>query len=165
VAGAIAGSLLLFVFPHQDSPRRADAVVVLSGSLRGRLPTGLALMRRKVAPTLVISGGFEPKYRLAAPYCRGRVHPSFRVVCFDPRPNSTRGEAQQVARLARAHGWRTIVVVSSTYHLFRTGILFRRCTPARVELVGWDPPPLSWAKGVVSEWAKLAVALALRRAC
>jgi hypothetical protein len=122
-------------------------------------------MRRKVAPTLVISGGFQPKYRLATPYCRGHAHPPFRVLCFDPEPNSTRGEAEEIGRLARAHHWRTIVVVSSTYHLVRSRLLIRRCTDARIRVTGWDPPALEWAQAVITEWAKLAVAVVVHRAC
>ncbi|MGH3102729.1 MAG: hypothetical protein ACRDN6_01350, partial [Gaiellaceae bacterium] len=47
----------LFLWPHEDAPRLADAVVVLSGGRKFRLEKGLELMRRNVADVLVISDG------------------------------------------------------------------------------------------------------------
>ena len=78
-----------------------------------------------VAPTLVISDGRAQDYPQANVLCRGGQ--SFQVICFSPDPYSTRGEAEGVARLARKHHWRSLVVVTSRYHVFRSRILFKRC--------------------------------------
>ena len=46
------------VWPDTDpAPKRADAVVVLGGGGEERLDTGLRLMRKGVAPVLLISDG------------------------------------------------------------------------------------------------------------
>jgi uncharacterized SAM-binding protein YcdF (DUF218 family) len=163
VAAWVAASLALFVFPRQDAPRHADAVVVLAGSRRERLPKALELMRRGVAPVLLISGGRDPRWKQAHPYCAGTSR--FRTICFDAKPFSTRGEAETVARMARKRGWRSVVVVTSTYHVFRARMLFRRCFDGRVQAVGGTPRPLGWAFGVLFEWPKLAYALTTRRSC
>jgi uncharacterized SAM-binding protein YcdF (DUF218 family) len=139
--------------------------VVLSGTFSGRIDKGLQLMRRHVAPLLIVSGWPDRRYRRAAPYC---LHPRawpFRVRCFMPDPYSTRGEAEAIARLARTHGWRTVVVVTSTYHVFRAGLLFRRCTRSRVEVVGTRPSLVHWVEGVFEEWGKLAYQLTAQRSC
>lgn len=154
-------SVVLFVFPHQDRAGRADAVVVLAGG-RERLHKGLGLMRAGVAPTLVIDDGRSPSWPEANRVCDRPQ--GFRVVCFKAKPFSTRGEARAVARMARASGWRSVVVVTSTYHVTRTRKLMRRCL-RRVRVVGARPPLGRFAVGVLYEWPKLAYALAVGRSC
>lgn len=165
VAIFVGASLALFVWPPQDSPTGADAVVVLSGSRAERLPKALAVRRRTGAPVLVISGGFDPRWKQALALCRGRVRTSFRVVCFSPEPNSTLGEAEGVARLAARRGWRRLVVVSSTYHVVRARMLFHRCVSADVQVVGAPPSLRRWITGVPSEWGKLVYQLTVERGC
>lgn len=159
---------VLFVWPSAaSSPRRADAVVVLSGGRDSRLNPALALMRRRVAPVLVISSpAQDPKWRSAGRICRAPAHAyPFRVLCFEATPFSTRGEARAIARLARAHNWERVVVVTSTYHLTRARMLVRRCFHGGLSMVGtgatWWKLPEEWA----SETGKLLVQLTLRRGC
>ena len=150
------------MLPPDDEPGRADAVVVLSGSRIERLPKGLAV-RRRAGGVLVVSGGFDPRWAQARRLCTRASRP--RVVCFTPRPNSTLGEAREVARLARSRGWRRIAVISSTYHVFRSRILFRRCVDAAVAVVGARPPVRRWLIGAFTEWGKLLYQLTLERGC
>jgi uncharacterized SAM-binding protein YcdF (DUF218 family) len=158
----------LFIWPRADAPpAKADAVVVLSGGLNARLDPALALVRRGVAPVLAISGALnDPHWQKAKNLCRGKAGlTTFRVVCFQPSPFSTQGEARSVARLAREHGWSRIVVVTSTYHVTRARVLFRRCYHGRLWVVGTGSPWWRLPEEWVSETAKLAVQLTLRRGC
>ena len=164
VVAWIVASFWLFIFPRQDSPSRADAVVVLSGAKNARLERALELMRRRVAPVLVISDATEPGSPRARALCR-RGSTRFRVVCFRPDPYSTRGEAQALARLARRRGWGSVVVVTSKYHLTRARMLFRRCVDGDVEGVGARFPLRRVLDYVFAEWGKLAYALTLERGC
>jgi uncharacterized SAM-binding protein YcdF (DUF218 family) len=159
---------VLFVWPPAaSSPRRADAVVVLSGGRDSRLDPALALMRRHVAPVLVISSpAQDPKWRSARRMCHARPHAyPFRVLCFEAHPYSTRGEARAIARLARERGWSQVVVVTSTYHVTRARMIVRRCYRGGLAMVGapsrWWRLPEDWA----SETGKLLVQLTLRRGC
>jgi uncharacterized SAM-binding protein YcdF (DUF218 family) len=159
--------LFLFVWPRVDAPpAHADAVVVLSGARDLRLDPALRLVGRRVAPVLAISGaGRDPLWRKAHRLCAaGRVGRT-RVVCFMPVPFSTRGEARTVARLARARGWTRVVVVTSTFHVTRARLLFRRCYHGKLWFVGAGAPwwrlPEEWA----SETGKLIVQLTLDRGC
>ncbi len=156
---------MLFVWPRQDALGRPDAVVVLSGSVVERLPKGLRVRAATGARVLVISGGFNRKWHQARRYCLHRVRVAFRVICFTPDPNSTRGEAEEVRRLARRNGWRRIDVVTSTYHVFRARILFRRCLGDRVGVVGARPPLWRDLTGTAQEWPKLLFHLAFERGC
>jgi len=159
LAALAAASVYLFVFAPTDPPGRADAVLVLSGSESDRIPRALALMRARTAPVLVVSDGKTETPRLC-----GRRTP-YRVLCFRPDPYSTRGEAEALGRLARAHGWRTVDVVTSRYHVFRARMLMERCYHGALRMVASNPPLGRYLYGATIEWPKLALALTLRRRC
>jgi uncharacterized SAM-binding protein YcdF (DUF218 family) len=124
-------------------------------------------MRRGVAPVLAISSvQRDPKWTTARRLCAGAYgRLRFRVLCFEATPYSTRGEAETVSRLARAHGWHGIVVVTSTYHVTRARMLFRRCYHGALWTVGTASPwwllPEEWA----FETGKLAVQTTIERSC
>jgi uncharacterized SAM-binding protein YcdF (DUF218 family) len=161
----VAATAVLFVWPSTDRAGHADAVVVLSGGRDSRLDPALELMRRNVAPVLVISGaGLDARWKKARRLCREGAT-GFRVLCFDPNPYSTRGEAQEIARLARSHGWTKVDVVTSHYHVFRARLVIRRCYKGGLAMIGtgypWQTAVLAW----FSEWGKLAYQLTAQRSC
>ena len=167
VAAWVVACLVLFTWSPWDSgpPAHADVVVMLSGSKR-RLPTALALIRRGVAPVLALSSVQQTTHWAEADrLCRARRYEGAQVVCFEAVPYSTRGEARTVARLAKARGWRSIVVVTSRFHLTRAHMLFRRCYHGGLAFVAapstWWKLPLDWAR----ETAKLAFQLTVERSC
>lgn len=164
VVGGIVGGALLFVFPDRDDPASADAVVVLAGGRKPRLSKGLTLMRRGVAPVLVISDAPAPGWPQANRLCR-RGGSGFRVVCFKPDPYSTRGEAENVSELAARRNWRSIVVVTSTFHVTRSRMLFERCFDGDLAVVGADYELAQLPRYVASEWVKTIYALTLARGC
>lgn len=160
----LALSAFLFVWPREDDPRRADAVVVLSGGRNLRLDKGLELVRRNVADTLVISDGHAEGWIRANQLCANGAD-GFRVVCFKPDPYSTQGEAEAIARLGRERGWRSVALVTSTFHVYRARMLFERCFGGEVDAVGaryklrYLPAALFWETG------KLGYALTVERDC
>jgi uncharacterized SAM-binding protein YcdF (DUF218 family) len=168
VGAWLVACMVLFVWPRADDPpHHADAVVVLAGGLNRRLDPALALVRRGIAPVLVVSGAFHGRrWKKARRLCRGEEGPTrFPVLCFEPRPFSTQGEARMIARLARVHAWRRVVVVTSTFHVTRARMLIRRCYHRTLWVVGTGSPwwrlPDEWA----SETGKLVVQLTVRRGC
>ncbi len=163
-AAVLAATAFFFVWPSQDRPTRADAVVVLAGAPRERLAKGLRLMRRHVASVLVIS--IDPSSEAAAERRLCTRHPDFHVVCFRARPYSTSGEASSVAVLARERRWSRVVVVTSTYHVTRARMLFRRCYHRKLEVVGARPvDAANWAHNIFWEWPKLIYESTLVRGC
>jgi uncharacterized SAM-binding protein YcdF (DUF218 family) len=160
---------VLFVWPPAESgaPQRADAVVVLAGGLNARLDPALALMRRRVAPVLVVSGAFHGhRWPKAERLCSGAYAPlRYRVICSRPRPYSTRGEARMIDRLARAHGWDEVVVVTSTFHVTRAHMLVRRCYDGGLAFVGTHTPWWRLPQEFATETGKLAVQLTVKRGC
>lgn len=161
VALAVA-SYVLFVRAGSDGPGHADAVVVLAGGRGERLARAQTLMARDVAPTIAISNGNQPGWHDANRLCEGAQR--FRVICFRPQPQTTRGEAEAIRRLARDNGWRRVVIVTSTYHLTRARMLVRRCYDGHTSFVGATPRDgiVGWAKRIVHEWFGLAEAVVVR---
>jgi uncharacterized SAM-binding protein YcdF (DUF218 family) len=165
VIAFVVATGFLFVWPSSDAPGRADAVVVLSGGRDSRLDPALRLMAQRVARVLVISGaGYDPKWKQARALC-AKGSTKFRVICFDPKPYSTRGEAREIAQLAQRRHWTKVDVVTSRYHVFRAGMVIRRCYHGELAMIGTRykriDAPVAW----LSEWAKLAVQLTVERRC
>lgn len=158
------GSLEPFLWPHTDEVERADAVFILSGDHGERLPKALDLMERRVAPTLVFIGTIDRL--LEEQLCRGGRVP-YEVLCVRPVPDSTRQEARAAAQLSQSRRWRTIVVVTSTHHVARSSLLFRRCFDGSVKMVGGRAPftRMELKRQIAHEWVGLAHALTVARGC
>jgi uncharacterized SAM-binding protein YcdF (DUF218 family) len=165
LAFAVA-TVILFVRPDTDQPRRADAVVILGPGLHGeRWREGLRLMRQGFGRVLVISKARDPNWTAADRFCSGDSR--FQVVCFRAKLFRTRGEAQAVAALASRYRWHSLLLVTSTYHVTRARLLYRRCFGGRVDVVGANPEAslTEWAGRLVHEWGGLVYAWALARTC
>jgi uncharacterized SAM-binding protein YcdF (DUF218 family) len=167
VAAWLVACLVLFVWPPGETgaPKHADVVVVLSGDKR-RLEPGLELIRRGVAPVLAISTVGRTRHWVAAEQlCTAGRYRGARVLCFDAVPYSTQGEARTMRGIVRSHRWRSLVVVTSTFHVTRAKMLFRRCLDIPIYVVGasstWWRLPEEWA----SETGKLLVQLTAQRGC
>jgi uncharacterized SAM-binding protein YcdF (DUF218 family) len=148
---------VLFLWPPRHVPQHADAVIVLAGARGPRLTRGLALVRRGVAPVLVVSDAWSPTWVEANRLCAGRTAP-VPVLCFHPVPYSTRGEARSVARLAANHHWASVLVVTSRYHIARAAILFDRCFGGAVYTEGATQSFVSRLVAAPLETLKLAYA-------
>lgn len=142
-------------------PRRVDAVVALSGSER-TLPEAQKLVKRGLAPVLVVSAERSGRSKARATLCRSRPK---QVVCVNADPFTTSSEPQVIARLANARNWNTLVIVSPNYETFRMERAFGRCPDLTVVMHSVDEPWWRSAIGVPLEWVKLGVAETVRRDC
>ena len=162
LTAAIGATLWLFVWPSSDEPGQAAAVVVLAGGHGERLADALDLMRLDVAPTLVLYGAREDGSARAGRLCRGDA--AFAVLCPPARPDA-RAEARALADLASRRGWRSLIVVTSTYDVARTRLLVGSCFSGRTDVVGAKPPAESWARAIPGEWRGYLNALLVERGC
>lgn len=130
----LVGGFFVIARPHVNHPVHADAVVVLGPpDSNGRIGIAETLINEHVAPNLIISVASE-KQRRAKHLCTERQN-GFTVTCFRPSPATTRGEAEEVRRLAQQHGWTSIIVVTSTYHVSRARMIFKRCFDGQLSFV------------------------------
>ena len=162
----VALNAILFSWPRRSHPPRADAVVVLSGDHGERLPIALRLIREGVSTILVLDGTPDSAEGLAL--CRERrVFELFEVVCLHPNPDSTRAEARAAGQLAADRDWKSLIVVTTAYHVARSTLLFSRCFDGQLAVIGADPP-YGWRRSfeaVAREWLALGHAMTVGRGC
>lgn len=123
------------IFPKQVEPRHSDAIVSLAPEL-DRLPLAQRLFDSGLADTLAISRpearDERAEHTSAAPLaCDKEDEPD--IICFTPAASETLGEAEKVSELASAHDWKSVTVVTSRYHAFRTQFIFNQCLPDGVQ--------------------------------
>lgn len=144
----------------------ADGIVVLTGGAEARLSVAATLLSNGKGERLLISGvnpettrddlkallGFdntgasgtappvEPEPADAADESAAILAPRFECcVDLDRQALDTMGNAQQAARWASYHGYKSIIVVTATYHMPRSLLEFRRAMPG-VTLFAYPVP-------------------------
>jgi uncharacterized SAM-binding protein YcdF (DUF218 family) len=128
---------------------RADAIVVLGCTLHGdgpspalvrRVECGVALLAGGAAPLLLLAGGgkgarSEAAAMRAIALSRGAADAA---LLLEPRSRNTYENAIEAARLLRARGGGTVILVSDRYHLPRARLQFRR---AGLAVIATRHPP------------------------
>lgn len=160
VALFVSLSAKLFIWPAQDAVQglHADAVVVLNGK-GPRWQVALALAREHAAPVMLVSVA-SVQWN-----CPPDKLPGVQVECFRPDPLDTRGEARFAASQARAHGWHSLIVVTSVPQATRARLRVKRCFGGQVYVVTAEPSLATWAYEVLYEWGALAKALVWQPGC
>jgi uncharacterized SAM-binding protein YcdF (DUF218 family) len=149
----------LFVWPAQGIPARVSAIVMLAGP-GDRLQVALALARQHRAPVLAVSQGFQG-YGSPCPAAPAGV----KIICFDPDPASTRGEAEFAGRLARQYHWSSVLLVATRSQDTRARILLGRCFPGATYVSTAAFPRRDWPYEIAYGWGALVKALIVHRAC
>jgi uncharacterized SAM-binding protein YcdF (DUF218 family) len=140
VAGLLAGAAGFLAFaeavrslePVPDP--RAEAIVVLTGD-EERIATGMRLMVEGRAQRLLISG-VHPTTRVPTELKR-RIHADDATrkailrCCVDLGHDAlnTSGNADEARRWAQSNGFRSMIVVTSGYHMLRSLVEFGRVMP------------------------------------
>jgi len=154
-----AATAQLFIWPAQGMPPRVSAIVMLDSPDRP-LNVALRLAAQHRAPFLVVSQGI-PVARDPCP----RPVPGVTLICFNPVPPTTQGEAEFVARLAKKYRWQSIVVVAITPQTSRARLRMERCFPGRVYVVTAPIGLDAWPYQIAYEWAALIKALVIQPHC
>lgn len=124
----------------EESLPLADAIVVLGGATRyrwmdrqrvdpwelrnSRLASGARAWLSGRAPIVVLSGGRGEAMRMKPAIERLGVPAS--ALVLEERSHNTLDNALNTARLARAHGFQRILLVTSSIHMPRALLLFER---------------------------------------
>jgi uncharacterized SAM-binding protein YcdF (DUF218 family) len=153
-------SALLFVFPAEGAPARVDAIVVLGGS-GDRLDLGLQLAREGRAPYLVLSMGLP---WLPPGICTQDVGKA-KVICFQPNPDTTQGEAEGASAIAKHYGWSSLLLVSTRDQVWRAHLRFQRCYAGHIYGVGSPLSLAGWPAAIVYQWGGTIKAEIFQRSC
>lgn len=119
-------ALTKIYLPHLDPlPSDVDVLMQVGGAAPADMLRARELAQDNGIPDLVISDptGVQRFHDTwCAPLDGVRVH------CFAPDPSTTRGEAQEFARLASEHHWTSAMVLATgREHVERVRLYFSRC--------------------------------------
>ena len=181
VAVALLGAARVLVVAD-PLPPRADAIVILAGSVPDRTLEAADLYRAGLAPRVVVTRERLPRgqaamrargvrlpegYELTVTALRELGVPPGAIVVLGRRGVSTESEARTIARWACARRLRGIIVVTSRAHSRRARLILRQALGAGIALAmrpsRYDAfAPARWwhvrrdAKIILSEYEKLA---------
>lgn len=158
-AALCALTLRLFVWPAQGMPQYVDAIVMLDGPGEP-LEVAVHLAEQHRAPFLVVSRG-TPASRDPCP----RPISGMTLICYNPVPATTQGEAEFIGRLAKKLQWHSITVVAITPQLSRARLRIERCFTGQVYTVAAPMTKSTWPYQIAYEWASLMKALIVQRSC
>ena len=152
----------LFIWPTTGMPARVDAIAVLGGpQAQQRLDLGLRLAEQGRARYVLVSEGWiNPTPGL----CQA-PHAGFTVICWNPVPGTTQGEAEFVGRIAAQRGWRTVVVVTTPDQAWRAQLRVSRCYPGQVYSMTTPLPLNQWPYQLAYQWGSAFRAEVLQRGC
>jgi uncharacterized SAM-binding protein YcdF (DUF218 family) len=123
-------AMIVYVVPRDDVPVEADVVVVLGGAGGERAELGIELADRFEVPLVLSSSASIFGER------QGRTCGED-AICFEPVPENTAGEAENMARMAEAEGWEHVIVATSSFHTSRSRFLFEQCLgDERISVLG-----------------------------
>jgi uncharacterized SAM-binding protein YcdF (DUF218 family) len=124
---------------RRDEAQRADAIVVLGAAqyvgrpspvLRARVDHAVALWKRGLAPTLILTGGTgvgdtTSEAAVARKYAMSRGVPD-RAIVVEIKGRTTSESMRAVARIMDDREQKSIILVSDPFHMLRLSILARR---------------------------------------
>jgi uncharacterized SAM-binding protein YcdF (DUF218 family) len=157
VFGSVTARLL--VWPSAGLPAHVSAIVMLAGP-GNRLPAALRLAGEHHAPLLVVSRGWQGYGGPCPP-----ATPGVKLICFDPDPGDTRGEAEFAGKLARQYHWNSVVLVTTRAQDTRARILMGRCFGGPIYVSTASLPWDDWPYQIAYGWGALVKALVLYRGC
>ncbi len=131
---------LIDAYGLQDRAQPADAIVILGSmvypgarpgpALTRRTQHAVALYARGLAPVIICSGGQAGSETSTEAAAACNLAAALGVprgaLIEETRSRSTEENALDTAAILAAHGWRTVVLSTDGYHLYRADLLFRR---------------------------------------
>jgi uncharacterized SAM-binding protein YcdF (DUF218 family) len=161
-----------------EQPRSVDAIVILGGTFHcdsqelggsslGRLVRGLELWRQGFARTITISDSdpvmFGSRCANFAEMSRRiikRLYPDGGPEIIElERMQTTRTEAEAVARIARERNWREVIVVTSPTHTRRTRATFHEAGVKALMVSAYEPRFDSALRDPADRWLSLSAIL------
>lgn len=124
-----------------ETPRAADAIVVLAGGVgesgqagggvQERISQAIALYNTRVAPRIIISSGFvfaQPEAQQMKGIAEAAGVPADAIV-LEERATNTYENVTFTHEILSRNGWRSIALVSSPYHMRRAILTWRKSAP------------------------------------
>ena len=155
-----AGGFVFFMFsigrPIENNVQ-TDAIVVLTGG-NGRVDRGIQLMQGQAAKRMLISGA-APDVRPIELAVRYHADPGLFACCIDLGHEAvdTRSNADETADWVRKHGFKSVRLVTSDWHMPRARLELHNALGANVRVLGDSVPSDPGLRMVVREYHKYLV--------
>jgi hypothetical protein len=163
LAVLVAATALMFVWPPQGMPARVDAIIVLDGP-GARYQVGEKLAEEHRAPYLVVSTP-TPIAHIGVTGCIPPIR-GVKVICFNPNPQTTQGEARYAGELVRHYHWKTIALVAVSSQNLRARLRFGACISTASISVVDAPFQLSlWPNQIMYGWGAMIKDFIFDRGC
>ncbi len=145
----------MLTLPHPLENNTTDAIVVPTGGA-GRIDRGIALLKAHQAKRMLVTGvapGVRP-IDLARTY---HTAPALFSCCIDLGGEAvdTRSNAEETANWVRQHGYRTVRLVTSDWHLPRARMELRAALGRQILVLGDGVPSEPRMGTLVNEYNKL----------
>lgn len=137
--GMIGAVVIIDQFGYLDQTQPADVIVVLGSQVRGDGQPGTSLARRAAhaaslyqqgyANFVLCSGGVGDQPPSEARAACGRVMELGvppEAIIYEEAAHSTEENAAFSAQIMRARGWRSAILATDGFHLFRAAWMFQR---------------------------------------
>jgi uncharacterized SAM-binding protein YcdF (DUF218 family) len=152
----------VFVWPSLPPlPGHVDAIIELAGP-GDRDAATIALAKQHLAP-LVIQSTLARDVT-AAENCLPPIA-DVTIECFNPVPETTRGEARWIGQQAAALHWRSVIIVTTPDHAWRARLRVERCFPGEVYVATSPLPTWDWLRQIPYQWAATVKAELFQRDC
>lgn len=145
----------MLLLPPPLEGNTTDAIVVPTGGA-GRIDRGIALLRAHQARRMLVTGvapGVRP-IDLARTY---RTSPALFACCIDLGADAvdTRSNAEETAAWVKTHGYRTVRLVTSDWHVPRARMELAAVLGPQVIVLGDGVPSTPRLGTLVNEYNKL----------
>lgn len=132
-AGYQFNSFIIEAAEVTTAPSHADAIIVLTGG-KGRVDEGLRMLRSGVAGTLVLSGVHEDA-GMDAIFAGGVELQLRQRIILEKASKNTYENAVETRRLVIDRRFKSIVLLTSWYHLKRAEYIFRTVMPDDIVII------------------------------
>lgn len=120
-------------FSYSQAQSKADAIVVLAGG-KGRVDEGVRLYRERMAPSLFLIG-VDPAVRKSDLFRPQPSDPSPDNVILERTSRNTLENAIYGRELIMRRQVKSILLITSRYHMKRSTLLFRNALPRDVSII------------------------------
>ena len=129
------GASKLWKFLLNQQPKKSDVIVLLQGDRLDRVLTAVELYKKKFAEKILITGNNDlvgrgkrndendvPLEEIKVFFLKNGIPPE--VIIIDEKALNTKDQAINTIATAIKNNWKTIIIVTSPYHLLRAYLAF-----------------------------------------
>jgi uncharacterized SAM-binding protein YcdF (DUF218 family) len=136
VAWALGFAFFLMSLGKPLDARKTDAIVVLTGG-SGRIDRGLALLSKGDAKRMLVSG-VDPDVRPVELAVQFKIDRRLMACCIDLgwQAVDTRSNADETAKWVQRHGYKSVRLVTTDWHMPRARMELANAIGGDVEVIG-----------------------------